>query len=115
MVEELLAAELAKLRIVPGNEAQKFAKTIVDLVHKFDASEEELTKEMFNDPSEELLKNDKAMMGAIVSLSKLVTSMHDTIKRHFDAVYDDGKETITGGSTTAKGEMNGNTIETVTS
>jgi hypothetical protein len=100
-VEELLAAELAGLRIVPGNESHKYAKVIVELVHKFDAQVPTVEDQLASDDMdiEELLKNDKAIMGGIVSMSKLVTAMHDTIKRHFEASM-----TITGGGGTSGGQ-----------
>ena len=82
-VEERLAAELAGLRIVPGNESHKYAKTILALVHKMEAEDGNVEEQLSSDDMdiEELLKNDKAIMEGIVSMSKLVTAMHDTLKR----------------------------------
>ena len=78
--------------MVPGNESHKYAKTIIALVRKFDAQEPTVEEQLASDDMdvEELLKNDKAIMGGIVSMSKLVTAMHDTIKRHFEASIQPG-------------------------
>lgn len=111
----MLAAELASLRIVPGNESHRYAKTIVDMVHKFDAMDADVTEQIAADGADidELLRNDKAMMQGIVSLSKLVTSMHDTLKRYMDALYDDGYKNVT--ETLEGGSSVGRKDETVTS
>lgn len=83
-MREKLAAELAGMKLCPGNESHKYAKTIIDLVRKFDEEEEiDVTDQIIRDglDIEELKKNDKAIMEGIVSMSKLVTAMHDTLKR----------------------------------
>ena len=93
----LLAAELATLKICPGNEAHKFAKTLLDLVHKLDEADMDVTDQLMSDDMdiEEVLKNQKAMMEGIVSLSKLVTSMHDTLKRGECCDRTETTETVT--------------------
>ena len=97
---ELLAAELAKLKLCPGNEAHRYAKTIIELVRKFDTDDMDVAQQLADDDVdiEELLKNDKAIMGGIVSLSKLVTAMHDTFKRLESAITTKGA-TIVGSET----------------
>lgn len=69
------------MRLAPGNEALKYAEKIIALVHKYDEDEAEVTAQLNQDglDIEELLKNDKAIMGGIVSMSKLIRSMHDSM------------------------------------
>ena len=77
--------ELAELKLCPGNEAHRYAETITKLVHQFDAEGADVTEQIMSDDIdiEELLRNDQAIMGGIVQMSKLVTAMHDMLKREF--------------------------------
>lgn len=74
------------MRLCPGNEAMMYAEKIVKLVHKFEDEDPEYSKMMEQLTEDDadvdnLLKNDEAIMQGIVSLSRLVTAMHEDIKR----------------------------------
>jgi len=80
---DLLATELAKMRLCAGNEAKGYAERILKFIHE---SEKKEMSDLINHEEvdlDELVKNDKAIMEGIVSMSKMVTAMDDRIKRHY--------------------------------
>ena len=91
-----LAAEIAKLRLAPGNEARDYAKRILTVIK--DCEDVSVNDQLASDDLdiEELLKNDKAIMGGIVAMSKMVTGMHDMMKRFIESPYGT-KEESSGG------------------
>ena len=105
---ELLAAELAKMRLCPGNEAHKFAVRIIDLVEKFQP--EDIQGQLNQDDLDidEVLKNQRTMMESIVILSKMVTAMHDEIKRIKGGDSAKGKRTSIGNKKTNEHTSSGN-------
>lgn len=94
------------MRMCPGNEAYTYAEKIIAIVKKCDGTEV-LDQVMKDDMDiEELLKNDKAIMGGIVAMSKLITSMNDSLKRLTEALKGEtsGGETSTESTTAASGD-----------
>lgn len=87
----------------PGNEAYTYAEKIVTLVHKFDGAADDVQAQLTQDDAdvEELLKNDKAIMGGIVAMSKMVTAMNDSMKRLVDELRGETSATTTKDSGTA--------------
>lgn len=87
------------MRLCAGNEAHSYAARIIELVYSFDDDDMVIAEQIARDEFDvqEVLKNQHAMMGGIVSLSKVVTDMSDMMKRHFEASM-----TLTGGASGEK-------------
>jgi hypothetical protein len=68
------------MRLCPGNEAVKHAKTLLEVIKDIHPDmEDQITQDDID--IDEVLKNQRTMMEGIVTLSKMVNAMHDEIRR----------------------------------
>jgi hypothetical protein len=67
-----LAAELGKARLVPGNEAGRAARLIIDWIEKNDKDMVQAQVDQDSLDVEEVKKDTKAIMQAIVAMSKVL-------------------------------------------
>jgi hypothetical protein len=97
------------MRLCPGNEAQAYAQRIIDMVHYFDDQEDSIMEQVTQDDLdvEEIVKNQQAIMGGIVSMSKLITGMHDTMRRLLDIQTPVERSYNAGSKGTDKGNQEG--------